>query len=181
MLSRISLTMKAIWRKMKSKEYREAFVAAQISNTISAQIHTMRQVRGWTQNELASRCDMRQPRISALEDPDFDNVEIGTLRRVASAFDVGLIVRFAPFSEVARLSSSMKPSDFNVEGYEKDSLLQAVSPAVRTQFILSAPAIHGAIRHYGDFNLPDLGSFEIKIEALPLPSLDLRRLVSTVH
>jgi transcriptional regulator with XRE-family HTH domain len=114
--------MMAIWKKMKNKEYRDSFVAAQISNTISAQIHTMRQTRGWTQSDLASRCDMRQSRISDLEDPELQNVEIATLRRIASAFDVALIVRFARFSEVARLSASMKSSDFNATEYSYDSL-----------------------------------------------------------
>jgi len=110
---------------MRNKEYRDSFVAANISNTISVQIHTMREGRKWTQTELASRCDMRQSRISALEDPECENVEIATLRRVASAFDVALIVRFAPFSQVARLSTSLKSSDFNVADYSADSLSEA--------------------------------------------------------
>ena len=88
MLSRINSTAKAIWRKMRDKEYRDSFIGAHISNTISAQIHAMRKARDWTQSELASRCDMKQSRISALEDPDLENVEIETLQRLASAFDV---------------------------------------------------------------------------------------------
>jgi transcriptional regulator with XRE-family HTH domain len=121
MLYRIS-SMKAIWRKMRNKEYRDSFVAANISNTISAQIHNMRESRKWTQTELATRCDMRQPRISALEDPECENVEIATLRRVASAFDVALLVRFVPFSEIARQVSNLSPSDFVVRDYTNDAL-----------------------------------------------------------
>lgn len=124
MLSRINSTVKAIWKKMRNKEYRDSFVAAHISNTISAQINTMRQIRGWNQSELATRCDMRQSRISALEDPDIENVEIATLRRVASAFDVGLSVRFVPFSEIAQRASNLNNSDFNVQEYSKDSLVE---------------------------------------------------------
>ena len=45
MLSHINSTAKSIWRKMRNKEYRDPFVAANISNTISAQIHTMRESR----------------------------------------------------------------------------------------------------------------------------------------
>lgn len=110
---------------MRNKEYRDSFVAANISNTISAQIHTMRESRKWTQTELASRCDMRQSRISALEDPECENVEIATLRRVASAFDVALLVQFAPFSEIALLSTSLKPSDYNVSDYSSDYLKES--------------------------------------------------------
>jgi transcriptional regulator with XRE-family HTH domain len=122
MLSRINSKAKAIWKKMLNKEYRDAFVAAHNSNTIAAQINAMRQARGWTQGELAAKCDMRQPRISALEDPDFENVEIATLQRLASAFDVGVSVSFVAFSEIARKSTSLESSDFNVPEFSKDGL-----------------------------------------------------------
>lgn len=113
-----------VWRKMRNKEYRDSFVASHVSNTISAQIHSMRKARKWTQEDLASRCDMRQSRISGLEGPDFDNVEVATLQRLASAFDVALIVQFVPFSEIARLSSSLKSYDFNVPDYSSDSKVE---------------------------------------------------------
>lgn len=122
MLSRINSTAKAIWGKMRDKEYRDAFISAHISNTISAQIHAMRKARNWTQSELALRCDMKQSRISALEGPDFENVEISTLQRLASAFDVALSVRFVPFSEIAKASTSMTHSDFRVADFSGDSL-----------------------------------------------------------
>lgn len=109
---------------MRSKEYRDSFVAAHVSNTISAQINSMRHARGWTQGELADRSGMRQPRISALEDPDFENVEIATLQRLASAFDVALSVRFVPFSEIAQRSSNLNNSDFNIREYLKDLLVE---------------------------------------------------------
>ena len=120
MLSRINLTVKSIWKKMRNKEYRDSFVAAHTSNTISAQINSMRQARGWTQGELANRSGMRQPRISALEDPDFENIEIATLQRLASAFDVALSVRFVPFSEIAERATSLTSSDFNIREYSND-------------------------------------------------------------
>jgi transcriptional regulator with XRE-family HTH domain len=122
MLYRINSIAKAIWKKMLNKEYRDAFIVAHNSNTIAAQINAMRQARGWTQEDLASKCGMRQPRISALEDPDFENVEIITLQRLASAFDVGLSVSFVAFSEIARKSTSLESSDFNVPEFSKDGL-----------------------------------------------------------
>jgi transcriptional regulator with XRE-family HTH domain len=122
MLSHINSTAKTIWNKMRNKEYRDSFVSSHISNSISAQIHAMRKAREWTQGELASRCNMQQSRISSLEDPDFENVEIATLQRLASAFDVALSVRFVPFSEIARRASSLTSSDFVVRDYSVDSL-----------------------------------------------------------
>ena len=133
MLSRINSTGRSIWRKMKDKGYRDSFVAAHLSNTISAQIHSMRKARNWTQSELASRCDMKQSRISALEDPDVDNVEIGTLQRLASAFDVALSVRFVPFSEIARRSTSLASSDFVVRDFPNDAMEES-KPALAAHY-----------------------------------------------
>lgn len=107
---------------MTSKEYRDAFVAVHNSGTIAAQISAMRRALGWTQAELAARCGMKQPRISALEDPDFDNVEIATLQRIASAYDVGLVVSFVPFSEIAHRATNLNNSDFNVTKFICDSI-----------------------------------------------------------
>jgi transcriptional regulator with XRE-family HTH domain len=94
----------AICERMMDKEYRDAFTVADNSNTVAAQIVSMRHSRKWTQKELAEKCGMHQPQISALEDPDFENFEVATLQRVASAFDVALLVRFVRFSELARLA-----------------------------------------------------------------------------
>src|SRR5688572_15007518 len=96
----ISSTVTKLWKKMRNKEYRDSFVAADLSNTVAAQIHSLREKHEWTQSQLAEKTGMKQSRISALEDPDYENFEIKTLRRLAAAFDVGLMVRFVPFSEL---------------------------------------------------------------------------------
>jgi transcriptional regulator with XRE-family HTH domain len=97
----MGMMMNKIWKKMlRSKEYRDAYVAAHLSNTVAAQIFLLREREDWTQKQLADATGMRQSRISALEDPNYENFEVGTLRRLASAFDVALSIRFVPFSDV---------------------------------------------------------------------------------
>lgn len=122
MLSRMSSTVRTLWKRMKSREYRESFVASHVSNTIAAQIFMMREDREWTQTALAEKAGMKQSRISAIEDPDFENVEIATLRRLASAFDVGLSVRFVPFSEIAVQAGNVGTSDLCVMDFDRDAL-----------------------------------------------------------
>ena len=118
----INSTIKAIWTKMKRKAYRDSYVAAHLSNTVAAQIAMMRDVRGWTQSELAKRAGMKQPRISALEDPNCENFEVDTLKRLASAFDVALTIRFEPFSEAVAWASSMNDAKLAVASYEENSI-----------------------------------------------------------
>jgi transcriptional regulator with XRE-family HTH domain len=124
MLSRMSSTVQKLWKRMRNKEYRDSFVASYVSNTIAAQIFMMRtrEDRKWTQTILAEKAGMKQSRISAIEDPDFENVEIATLRRLASAFDVGLSVRFVPFSEIAVQAGDVKTSDLCVMDFDRDTL-----------------------------------------------------------
>ncbi len=116
----INSMMKKIWKRMARKPYRDGYVSASIPDTIAAQITKLRNVQGWTQTELARRTGMKQSRISALEDPNWDNVETSTLERIASAFDVALIVRFAPFSELARWSATLTDDKLVVRSYEEE-------------------------------------------------------------
>ena len=85
---------------LQDKDYRDAFVAAEISTTVPFQIREMRNARGWTQTQLADQTGQDQPTISKFEDPDYATFTITSLKRLASAFDVALAVRFVPFSEL---------------------------------------------------------------------------------
>jgi transcriptional regulator with XRE-family HTH domain len=122
LLSRINSKVKAIWKKLRNKEYRDSFVASQISNTIAAQIFLLREARGWTQAEAAARAGMKQSRISDLEDPNYENYQTRTLLKLASAYDVGLVVRFVRFSELAKWSTNLSPRDFLPTEFSKDGI-----------------------------------------------------------
>ncbi|SRR6266446_2066154 len=162
MRASISTTAKKIWRMMQSKARRDAHVAAHISNTVASQILILREAKGWTQKQLAEKCGMRQSRISALEDPNYENFEAATLRRLASAFDVALTIRFIPFSELtgwtARLSFAevTPPPDFSHDRLPSETGADGTSnppienswsttnPIVRPEF--GWPAKHGGGR-----------------------------------
>ena len=118
---------------MARKQWRDGYVSAHISNTVAAQITKLRTARGWTQVELADHVGMRQSRISALEDPNWGNVEVATLRRLASALDVGLTVRFIPFSELAEWAATLSDDKLVVPSYAEEAAEQVQIPAGRSQ------------------------------------------------
>lgn len=122
----INSMMTKIWKKLSRKEYRAAFVDAHISNTVASQIAALREAKGWTQKRLADEAGMRQSRISHLENPNYENIEIGTLKKLASAFDVALTVRFVPFSELATWVATLSPSKLSVPSFDSD---ESVAPA----------------------------------------------------
>jgi len=106
--------------RLRNKEYRDAFVGSQINVGLPFQIRALREQRQWKQSQLAEKTGMLQPRISAIEAPGGAKFTIETLRRLASAFDVALVVRFAPFSELADQSEGFNPDTFQVPSFEDD-------------------------------------------------------------
>lgn len=60
----------------------------------------MRERRELSQTELGDMLGMNQNAIYRLESPHYGKATLTTLKRVAAAFDVALIVRFVPFSQL---------------------------------------------------------------------------------
>lgn len=126
--------------KLRSKEYRDAFVGSQISVGLPFQIRALREQRGWKQSDLVERTGMLQPRISAMESPGGTKFTLETLRRLASAFDVALMVRFVPFSELLQCSDEFNPDTFAVPSFAEDAALHAQKPEPRG---ITAPGMSG--------------------------------------
>lgn len=112
----------AIKKRLLNKKHREAFVSASVDQTIPFQIRAMRLAkdRNWTQQELASRSGMKQERISTCENPNYGRFSLQTLKQLASAFDVALIVRFAPFSELVEWESNLSPGSLEIKNFDKE-------------------------------------------------------------
>ena len=111
-----------LWQKLRNKAYRDGYTEAQLSIEIPFQIRALRKARDWTQAQLAERCGIPQARISHIEQPGRDPLSLRTLYRLASAFDVGLLVQFVSFSELVRREASFHPETFRVASYEDDHL-----------------------------------------------------------
>jgi Predicted transcriptional regulators len=88
--------------RLQDRNVREAFVSAHVSNGIAFQIRSLRRGRKWTQEQLATAAGTKPTQIGRVENPDYGSHTITVLRRIASAFDVALVVRFAPYSELLR-------------------------------------------------------------------------------
>ncbi len=111
--------LKQLAQRLRSKEYRDALVEAEIANGIAFQIRAMQAERGWTQEQLGDSAGMKQESISRLVNSS-GNSSLNTLRRMASAFDVALIVRFVPFSQLLEWTGNLSrdrlaPTSFHEE------------------------------------------------------------------
>ncbi len=111
---------KMISRLMKGRDTRESYVRSKLSVLLPAQIRSLRLRRELTQAELGTEADMKQARISALERIGDASFSIETLIRLASAFRVGLAVRFVPMSEMLDWENDFAPDEFDVVPLEND-------------------------------------------------------------
>jgi transcriptional regulator with XRE-family HTH domain len=119
--------------RLKNKAYRDAFVGSQISVGLPFQIRALREQRGWKQSRLAAEAKMLQPRISAMEGAGSAKFNIETLRRLASAFDVALVVRFVPFGELVDWSERFNPDTFKLPSFKDDPTLEEAQSEVEEQ------------------------------------------------
>jgi transcriptional regulator with XRE-family HTH domain len=107
-------------------EYRHAYAASFLNTSIAAQIKALRDGREWTQEELGQHAGMRQESISRLENVNYSSWSISTLRRLAEAFDLALVVKFESFGNLLT----------DIIGLNREALLRpsfADDPAFRTE------------------------------------------------
>ena len=138
---------KQLINELINKEYRDAFVSAHIDNGIPFQIRALRKRKGWTQKELAEHVGMKQERISALENPNYSKFTLSTLKKLASAFDVALIVRFAPFGELAKWELELSPESLTPPSFEEDPYFKPPVTEFVAQggFVLSGEGVFDVI------------------------------------
>ncbi len=122
-------------RLKRGKEYRDLFVENEIAVGIPIQIRAMRDKKNWTQKELGERTGKRQSVISQLENPGYGKLTLSTLKTLASAFDVGLMVRFVPFSELISRAANLSEDDVSVQSFSDDEQLLPIQRDTKSEQI----------------------------------------------
>lgn len=110
-------------QSLNDKEFREAFNLENVYTSICFQIRALREQRGKSQKQLGRMIHpmMAQERISILEDPNAETKPtLATLLRVADGFDVGLEVRFVPFSTILKRSVETDMEKLQVESFKEE-------------------------------------------------------------
>ncbi len=89
-----------IWENLNDSDFRKQFVSEHVDVGIAFQIRSLRNRQELTQAGLAKLLDVTQPDVSPWENPDYGSYTLTTLKELANAFNVGLLVRFVPFSKL---------------------------------------------------------------------------------
>lgn len=114
---------KQIVASLSDKAYRDAFVRQTIEVGLPFQIRGMRVARDKSQKELGKMLGKPQSVVSRFENPGYGRFTLNTLLEIASVFDVGLLVTFVPFSELASRVSGLTSESMQVPEFDADTML----------------------------------------------------------
>jgi transcriptional regulator with XRE-family HTH domain len=114
-----TMTNKRI-EKFRDEEYRHSYAASLLDTFIATQIRVLREQREWTQAQLAERTGMKQSRISAIEDANYSGWSTKTLKRLARAFDVPLLVSFGTFGRLLGGLNEFNRADLERPTFDND-------------------------------------------------------------
>lgn len=116
--------MKEFFNRLKSdfadKEYAHSYMESHAVSRLAAQIHALRNQRGWSQEQLAAHSGIAQERISKIESADFDSLTMKTLQKFSKAFDVNLRIEFEPFSHGILDVANLNREQLEVISREED-------------------------------------------------------------
>ena len=107
-------------KKLRSKEFRESFNKADLNNSLAYQIMLNRKHRNLSQKALGELIGSKQNVISRYEDTAYGNFNISTLLKIANALDVGLQVKFVPFSRLIGDANAWSPESCVVKSFDDE-------------------------------------------------------------
>lgn len=111
-------------KSFKDKEYRHGYVDDFLNTSIATQIKVLRERRDWSQEELADKAGMKQPTISRIENVNYSSWSINTLRKIAEAFDLTLLVTFESFGTRLKDISRFSRKALEKHSFEEDPVFK---------------------------------------------------------
>jgi transcriptional regulator with XRE-family HTH domain len=116
-------------RLKRGKEARAGFVESHLDKGLAFQIRSLRDQQKWTQGEFAQKVGIKhQNNVSArLENPNYGKHTLSTLKKIARACDVGLVVWFVPFSRLIdwgtgtpHVDAGLSPAFYDIPSFEEE-------------------------------------------------------------
>lgn len=110
----------AIREELKDRETRFIYDEDLLNTYVATQIKVLREQRGWTQQKLAEEANMKQERISVLEDVNYSSWTANVLKRLAKAFDLRLTIKFEEFNTYLKDFQGIKRESLEKLSFEDD-------------------------------------------------------------
>src|SRR6266568_4553118 len=112
--------------KFGRKKFRDAWVAVHVKRGVATQLRSLRGTS--SQASFGKKLDKPQSVVARLEDPSYGAMTVQTLLDIASKLDIGLLVKFVPFSRVLRETKNITSDDLAPLSYEAEVKAQRAIP-----------------------------------------------------
>lgn len=120
-----------LWERLSDPDFRKQFIDAHVDEGIAFQIRSLRSnKKKQTQPEFAQELGVKQPLVSAWENPAYGKYSLNTLKKLAKAFDVGLLVRFVPFSTLVDWTVNLSPDIIAPPSFGEEQLVAATATGI---------------------------------------------------
>ncbi len=105
--------------KFDDREFRHAFVAANVKRGIAYQLRALRNAEEMNQTQFGELIGKPQSVICRLENPHYGKVTVQTLIEIANDLDIGLMVKFVTHDRVLREVERLSQEELAPLSYEK--------------------------------------------------------------
>ncbi|MCP3963577.1 MAG: helix-turn-helix transcriptional regulator [bacterium] len=151
------------------KEARTDYADQFLDASIALQIATLRQERVLTQKQLGDLAGgMGQSRISAYEKVDYSSWSVRTLRRLAKAFDLPLVIRFESWGNFLDGVTKLSRRDLDRPSFEDDPVFEAKGGAAGP----SAEYRSDSVSRVAEFKLPSTSAAFASLPNVTVGALD---------
>lgn len=121
-----------LMRRFRDRRYRRAYIDAFTDASIATQIKVLREQRQLTQAALAELSGLKQSQISTFENEDNSSWTVKTLKKVAKALDLALVVKFESFGNVLPDIQGFGRSNLERESFDRDPVFSGTTVVIKT-------------------------------------------------
>ena len=117
-----------MWESLRDPEFRKQLIDEHINVGVAFQVRGLRNRQKLTQENLGELLSVKQPLVSAWENPNYGKYTLNTLKDLAEAFDVGLLVRFVPFSTLVNWTLNVTPNAIAPPNFAEEEQYHVATP-----------------------------------------------------
>ena len=114
--------LKRLIKRFKDREYRHSYAESFVDSYLATQLKALREQRGLTQQQLAELANVKQSQICRWESANNTSWQIRSLKNLARAMDLVLVVKFQSFSEMVPDIESFGRQALQRHSYANDPL-----------------------------------------------------------
>ena len=120
--------------------YRHGYAESFFDAYLASQIQALREQRKLTQAALAQLAGMRQSQVSRLENANYSRWQIRTLKKLARAFDVMLVVKFENFGQIVKDAETFNRAALERPAFAEDPVFSSLGPVTTGVELIAAGA-----------------------------------------